>query len=54
MSTLFLIKDHAHIMDIAYKPFYNEANLFGPLVHVVKIIFRCCKNNLSFIMVFFR
>ena len=35
-----LIKDHAHIMDIAYKPFYNEAYLFRPLVHVVKTIFK--------------
>ena len=26
-----LIKDHVHITDIEYKPFYNEAYLFRPL-----------------------
>ena len=34
-NSTFLIKDHAHIMDIAYKPFYNEAYQFRPLVYVV-------------------
>jgi len=31
----FLINDHVHIMDIAYKPVYNEAYLFKPLVYVM-------------------
>ena len=31
----FLMKDHAHTMDIAYKTFYHEAYLFRPLVFVL-------------------
>ena len=33
--SMFLIKDYTHITDIAYKPFYKEAYLFGPSVYVV-------------------
>ena len=34
--SFFFIKDHAHITDIAYKPFYKEAHPFRPSVYIVK------------------
>ena len=35
-SMILIFKDHIHIMYIAYKPLYNKAYLFRPLVYVVK------------------
>ena len=41
---MFLIKDHAHITDIAYNPFYKEAYLFRPAFSV------CYKQSLNIVI----